>query len=131
MRDLFLVPWMSPRCRTLLSFLIAAILVFSIVGVLKTRSPGKDAPTEELLTGSIQKSRTVPKASYDDRVAAPLSTPQSTGRPVQNLTRARSIAALPTEAFLTRCYGSTAVTPNGQGRSVLNASVASDQSSKS
>jgi len=91
MRNLFLVPWMSPRCRTLLSFLIAAILVFSIAGVLKTRSPGKDAPTEELLTGSIQKSRTVPKAPSDDRIAAflaPLSTPQSTDRPVQNVVRA-------------------------------------------
>lgn len=91
MRNLFLVPWMSPRCRTLLSFLIAAILVFSIVGGLKTRGPGKDAPTEELLTGSIEKSRTVPKASSDDRIAAflaPLSTPQSTDRPVQTLVRA-------------------------------------------
>jgi hypothetical protein len=91
MRNLFLVPWMNPRCRTLLSVLIAAILVFSIVGVLKTSSRGKDAPTEELLTGSIQKSRTVPKAASDDRMAAflaPLSTPQSTGRPVQNLVRA-------------------------------------------
>jgi hypothetical protein len=91
MRNLFLVPWMSPRCRTLLSFLIAAILVFSIVGVLKTRSPGKDA-TEELLTGSIQKSRPVPpKASSDDQIAAflaPVSTPQSTDRPVQTQVRA-------------------------------------------
>ena len=91
MRNLFLVPWMSPRCRTLLSVVVAAILVFSIVGVLKTRSRGKDAPAEELLTGSIQKSHTVAKSSSDDRMAAflaPLSTTQSTDRLVQNRVRA-------------------------------------------
>src|SRR5258708_20602055 len=91
MRNLFLVPWMSPRCRTLLSVVVAAILVFSIVGVLKTRSRGKDAPAEELLTGSIQKSHTVAKSPSDDRMAAflaPLSTPQSIDRSVQSVPKA-------------------------------------------
>jgi hypothetical protein len=92
MRNLFLGPWMSPRCRTLLSVALAAILVFSVAAVLKTGSRGNDAATEQLLTGSIQTSRTVlPKAPSDDRIAAilaPLSAPQSAERPVENLVRA-------------------------------------------
>ena len=87
MHNFFLGPWMSPRCRTLLSVVVAAILVFGVAGILKTGSRGNDAATEQLLTGSIQTSRTVPpKAPSDDRIAAILA-PQSTERPVQNLVR--------------------------------------------
>jgi hypothetical protein len=54
MRSLFAVPWITPQRPMVLSLVLALILVFSVFALLKTNSRGKQAPSEELITGSIQ-----------------------------------------------------------------------------
>src|SRR2546430_12014734 len=66
MRNIFAVARLTP----VLSFVVVAILVFSIFALLKISSGGKQEPGQELLTGSIQKSPVVRKPPSDDPVAS-------------------------------------------------------------
>jgi hypothetical protein len=60
---------------TVLSIVIAGILVFGVFALLKVNSGAKQAPTEELLTGSVSRSPAVRKSSpSNDSMAAFLST---------------------------------------------------------
>jgi hypothetical protein len=79
MRNLFAVPWMSPRSRTLLSFVVVGVLVLSVFALLKTNGSGKQAPAQELVTGSIQRSPAVRKARSNDSVEALLASSFSQG----------------------------------------------------
>src|SRR5258708_33405906 len=62
MRNIFAVARLTP----VLSFVVVAILVFSIFALLKISSGGKQEPGQELLTGSLQKSPAVRKPPSDD-----------------------------------------------------------------
>jgi hypothetical protein len=67
MRNIFAVARLTP----VLSFVVVAILVFSIFALLKISSGGKKEPGQELLlTGSIQKSSAIRKPPSDDPVAS-------------------------------------------------------------
>ena len=66
MRNIFAVARLTP----VLSFVVVAILVFSIFALLKISSGGKQEPGQELLTGSVQKSPAVRKPPSDDPVAS-------------------------------------------------------------
>src|SRR5260370_39225979 len=66
MRNIFAVARLTP----VLSFVVVAILVFSIFALLKISSGGKQEPGQELLTGSIQKSPAVRKPPSYDPVAS-------------------------------------------------------------
>src|SRR5437016_6431133 len=66
MRNIFAVARLTP----VLSFVVVAILVFSIFALLKISSGGKQEPGQELLTGSNQKSPAVRKPPSDDPVAS-------------------------------------------------------------
>jgi hypothetical protein len=70
MRNLFVVPWLTPSHRTALSIVAVVILVFSILALLKISSGGKQEPANELLTGSIQKSPAVREPQLDDATAS-------------------------------------------------------------
>jgi hypothetical protein len=95
MRNLFAVPWLSPSRGTLLIFVVVLILVFSVLGLLKTSSGGKHAPGEELLTGSIQKSQAFRKPPSTDPMTAFL-TPALTGlQPMQSTLGHRGAVPLP------------------------------------
>src|SRR6266436_9086897 len=97
MRNLFAVPWLTPCRRTLLSIVVAVILVFSIFALLKISSGGKQEPAKELLTGSIQKSAAVRKPPSDDQTASFLAPAafQPTPRPVQSAVMVRGPVPLP------------------------------------
>jgi hypothetical protein len=95
MRNLFAAPWLSPSRGTLLIVVVVLILVFSVLGLLKIRSGGKQAPGEELLTGSIQKSQAFRKSPSIDPMAAFL-TPALTGlQPMQSTLGDRGEVPLP------------------------------------
>src|SRR5258708_26473803 len=66
MRNIFAVALLTP----VLSFVVVAILVFSVFALLKISSGGKQEPGQELLTGSIQKSPAVRKPPSYDPVAS-------------------------------------------------------------
>jgi hypothetical protein len=70
MQKLFAVPWLSPPCRTLLTFVIALVLVFSALAILKISSRGKQAPVDQLITGSIQRSSAVGRSETKGRVVS-------------------------------------------------------------
>lgn len=69
MRNLLAARWLDSGRQTLLSIVVAAILVFSIIALLKVNSGAKQAPAEELLTGSIPKSSAVRKSPNDSMAA--------------------------------------------------------------
>jgi len=77
MRNLFPVPRLTARARILLSFVVVGILVLSIFALLKTSSGGKQAPAQELLTGSIQRSPAVRKSPSNDQMEAFLASSSS------------------------------------------------------
>jgi hypothetical protein len=83
--------------RTLLSIVAAAILVFSIVALLKVGSGAKQAPAEELMTGSIQRSPAGDTRSSSDPIAFVLrpTTSETIPRPVQNAVVVRKLVPLP------------------------------------
>jgi hypothetical protein len=58
---------------TVFSIVIAGILVFGAFALLKVNSGAKQAPTEELLTGSIARSPAVRKSPSNGSMAAFLS----------------------------------------------------------
>jgi hypothetical protein len=58
---------------TVFSIVIAGILVFGAFALLKVNSGAKQAPTEELRTGSIARSPAVRKSPSNDSMAAFLS----------------------------------------------------------
>jgi hypothetical protein len=53
MRTLVALRWPSSGRQILLSFVVAVILVFGTIALLKVNSGAKQAATTELLTGSI------------------------------------------------------------------------------
>src|SRR5262249_52625558 len=70
MRNLVAARWLSSRRQTLLSIVVAVILVFSVIALLKANSGAKQAPAGELLTGSIPRSSAVRKSPSNDSMAA-------------------------------------------------------------
>src|SRR6516165_1824561 len=68
MRHLCGVPWLTPSRQTLLSVGVAAILVLSLLAVLKINGGGRQVPTKELLTGSIPRPAAVRKSASDERI---------------------------------------------------------------
>src|SRR5215813_15216522 len=87
MRNLVAAPWLSSGRHTLLSIVVAVILVFSVIALLKFNSGAKQAPAKELLTGSIPRSPAVRKAPSDESVAAflALDSHQPTIQPMQRV----------------------------------------------
>jgi len=77
MQHLFAVPRLTPGRRTLRGIAVVAILVFGFFVILKSTSGGREAPGEELVTGSIPRTASVPKTPPNDPMAAFLS-PAST-----------------------------------------------------
>jgi hypothetical protein len=83
MQKLFVVPWLSPPCRILITFVIALVLVFSALAVLKISSRRKQPPVVQLITGSIQKSSTVGRSETKARVVSSLDPDVSQPSPRQ------------------------------------------------
>jgi hypothetical protein len=93
MRNLLAARWLGSGRQTLLSIVVAVILVFSIIALLKVNSGAKQAPAEELLTGSIPKSSAVRKSPNDSMTAfLALDSNQAAIQPMQ---RAVDRAAVP------------------------------------
>ena len=70
MRNLVAAPWLSSSRQTLLSIVVAVVVVFSILALLNVNSSAKQAPANELLTGSIPRSPAVRTSSSNDSMAA-------------------------------------------------------------
>ena len=70
MRDLVAVSWLSPSRRTLLSIGAVVLVVFSLCALLKVNSGGRDAPAQELLTGSIPRAVAARKSPPNDPMVA-------------------------------------------------------------
>jgi hypothetical protein len=70
MRDLVAVSWLSPSRRTLLSIGAVVLVVFSLCAILKVNSGGRDAPAQELLTGSIPRAVAARKSPPNDPMVA-------------------------------------------------------------
>src|SRR5215467_15247897 len=70
MQHLFAVPRLTPSRRTLRGIAVVAILVFGFFVILKSTSGGREAPGEELVTGSIPRTASVPKTPPNDPMAA-------------------------------------------------------------
>jgi hypothetical protein len=94
MRNLLAARWLSSGRQTLLSIVVAVILVFSIIALLKVNSGAKQAPAEELLTGSIPRSSGVRKSPSNDSMAAFLVL-DSNQPAIQPMQRAVDRAAVP------------------------------------
>lgn len=77
MRHLFAVPLLTRSRRTVLGIAGVAILVFGVFALLKVTSGGRQAPANELITGSIPRAAPVRKPPSNDQMAAFLS-PAST-----------------------------------------------------
>src|SRR5262249_36658877 len=77
MRDLFAAPWLTPSRPTLLGVLILTILVFGAFALLKSTSGERQAPANELVTGSIPRAVPVREPPSNDQTATFLS-PAST-----------------------------------------------------
>jgi hypothetical protein len=73
MRNMVSARRVSSGRSTVFSIVIAGILVFDAFALLKVNSGAKQAPTEELLTGSIARSPAVRKSPTNDSMAAFLS----------------------------------------------------------
>jgi hypothetical protein len=75
MRTLFAVPWLSPAGRNLLIGLGSSlIVVFGAFALLKINISGKRT-SQELVTGSIQRSPAVRRSASDDPMTTFLVTP--------------------------------------------------------
>ena len=70
MRNLFVVRWLTPSRRTVLSIVAVVIVVFSIFVLVKIKSWRETGTAKELLTGSIQRSPAVSKSLSTDPMAA-------------------------------------------------------------
>jgi hypothetical protein len=79
---------------TVLSIVIVCIVVFGVFALLKVNSGAKQAPTEELLTGSVARSPAVRKSPSNDSMATFLST-QPMIRFVQSTVVDRATVPLP------------------------------------
>jgi hypothetical protein len=78
MKKLFAVPWLSAPCRTLLTFVMALVLVLSALTVLKISSRAKQkTPVDELTTGSIQRSSAIGGSEAKNRMASYLDSGMS------------------------------------------------------
>jgi hypothetical protein len=70
-RNLVAAPWLSSSRQTLLSIVVAVVVVvFSLLALLKVNSSAKQAPAKELFTRSIPRSPTVRKSPSNDSMAA-------------------------------------------------------------
>jgi hypothetical protein len=90
MRQLFAVPWLSSGGRIVLSVLCVAILVCGAFGLLKISSGRKQAPAQELITGSIQR----PPTRQPDLMAALLVAPAG-AQFLQRSTKTTTIGPIP------------------------------------
>jgi hypothetical protein len=73
--------------KTLLSIVVAVILVFSVIALLKVNSGAKQAPAKELFTGSIPRSPAIRKSPSNESMAAflALDSSQAVIRPMQRM----------------------------------------------
>jgi hypothetical protein len=98
MQNLYAVPWRNPARRTLVSFLVATILVFSIFALLKTNTGDEQAPApkELLASNSVERPPVRSSASNDQMAAllAPAPT-QPVRQPVQSAAVDRGAVPLP------------------------------------
>ena len=87
MRNLVAAPWLCYGRQTLLGIVAAVILVFGVIALLKVNTGAKQAPAQELLTGSIARSPAVRKSPSEDSVAAfiALDSYQHTVQPMQRV----------------------------------------------
>jgi hypothetical protein len=64
----FYPTWLGKPRGTLLSIGVATILVLSLLAVLKINGGGRQAPTKELLAGSIPRTAAARKSAPDDPI---------------------------------------------------------------
>ena len=96
MKKLFAVPWLSAPCRTLLTFVMALVLVLSALTVLKISSRAKQkTPVDELTTGSIQRSSAIGSSEAKNRMASYLDAGMSQPRKLQSNLAVRGTVPLP------------------------------------
>jgi hypothetical protein len=99
MQNLYAVPWRNPARRTLVSFFVATILVFSIFALLKTNIGDKQAlaPKELLASNSVERLPAVRSPASNDQMAAFLAfaPPQPVRQPVQHAAMDRGAVPLP------------------------------------
>src|SRR5262245_26868327 len=93
MRTLVALRWLSSGRQILLSFVVAVILVFGTIALLKVNSGAKQGATRELLTGSIPTSPAVRKSPSNDPMATFLAN-QPALQPIQRVLD-RSTVPLP------------------------------------
>jgi len=94
MRNLVAARWPSSGGQILFTIVVAVILVFSVIALLKVNSGAKQAPAGELLTGSIPRSSAVRKSPSNDSMAAFLAL-DSNQAAIQPMQRAVDRAAVP------------------------------------
>jgi hypothetical protein len=96
MRTLVALRWPSSGRQILLSFVVAVILVFSTIALLKVNSGAKQGATRELLTGFIPTSPAVRKSPSNDPMATflALNSNQPALQPMQRMLD-RSTVPLP------------------------------------
>jgi len=97
MRHLFAVPWLPPIRRTLLGIGVTVILMFGLFALLKVTNGERQAPTKELITGSIPGAAAVRKPPPNDPMTAFLSpaSTQLTTQLMQNTGVERRAVPLP------------------------------------
>jgi hypothetical protein len=94
MRNLVAARRVSSGRSIVLSIVIVGILMLGMFAFLKVNSGAKQAPTEELLTGSIARSPAVRKSPSNDSMAAFLSTQPMTPS-MQSTVAGRASVPLP------------------------------------
>jgi hypothetical protein len=96
MQNLYAVPWRNPARRTLVSFLVATILVFSIFALLKTNTGDEQAPApKELLASNSVERPPVRSSASNDQMAAFLAPAPTQWQPVQSAAVDRGAVPLP------------------------------------
>jgi hypothetical protein len=98
MQKLFAVPWLSAPCRTLLTFVMALVLVLSALAVLKISGRTKQkTPVDELTTGSIQRSSAIGGSEAKKRMASYLDSgmPQPPPQKLQSSLAVQGTVPLP------------------------------------
>jgi hypothetical protein len=99
MQNLYAVRWRNRARRTLVSLLVATILVFSIFALLKTNTGDKQAPAPKALlaSNSVERPPAVRSPASDDQMAAFLASAatQPVRQPVQSAAVDRGAVPLP------------------------------------
>jgi hypothetical protein len=98
MQNLYALTWRNPARRTLVSFLVATILVFSIFALLKGNTGDKQAPApkELLASNSVERPSVRSSASNDQMTAFLVLAPtQPFLQPLQSAAVDREAVPLP------------------------------------